>query len=168
MPASAKALTIQAFCLVLGAILAQVAGLSLAYSALYVVSFLVPAYLLAADDVRVHELGFGAAYLGIWLIARPAVDCALGQSPSPACIGGAIFDTFGSRIALVTYPQFLEGFGNVIDFLVNAAPYVMAKTFQEAFGVNWGTVALALSGTFLLHGTLALVAMDSLRKAVER
>lgn len=168
MPAAAKALTIQAFCLLAGAVLAALTGLSLVYSALYVVSFLVPAYLLAADDVVLNELGFGTAYLAIWLLAKPVADCALGGEIAPACVGGAIHEAFGPRIALVTYPQFFEGFANVIDFLVNALPFVMAKTFQAAFGVNWATVAAAIAGTFVLHATVALLAMESLRRSAGR
>lgn len=166
MPAAVKALILQAICLISGAVLAAITGLSLLYSALYVLSFLVPAYVLAGEE-RFNEIGFGAAYLAIWLAARPGVDCALGGSVTGACVGGGIYEAFGPRIALVTYPQFFEGFGNVVDFLVNALPYVMAKTFQGAFGVNWATVVAALAGTFLLHATVALVGMESLRRSLE-
>lgn len=167
MPAAVKALIFQAFCLISGAVLAAITGLSLLYSALYVLSFLVPAYWLAREE-RFNEIGFGAAYLAIWLAARPGVDCALGDGITAACVGGGIYEAFGPRIALVTYPQFFEGFGNVVDFLVSALPYVMAKTFQAAFGVNVATVVAALAGTFILHATVALVAMDSLRRSLER
>ncbi len=167
MPAPVNALIFQAICLITGAVLAAITGLSLLYSALYVLSFLVPAYWLAGEE-RFNEIGFGAAYLAIWLAARPVVDCALGGGVTAACIGGGIYEAFGPRIALVIYPQFFEGFGNVIDFVVNALPYVMAKTFQAAFGVNWPTVVAALAGTFILHATVALVAMDSLRGSLER
>jgi hypothetical protein len=177
IPAGARAIIWQFLCLGIGTFIFARMGWDFVYSLAYILSFLIPGFILARNDEGVDVLTGGAFFL-VWLLTYPIVRClvllngvsCLAHANAPVCrgIGSCFAQTvhfhYGEQIQRMDLAAFVSDMDNLIDLVLNLVPYALDKGLIWLFGLNWMVVVANLLVVFACHafaGRLAMEAMSS-------
>lgn len=162
---------IQFALLALGVILMEEFHLASLYDFAYMLSFLIPVFLLTEtnSDLRPYVIPFASCYFLIWLFTLPVIHClyfangsncagALGPAQCkiwPTCVIQSVHYAYGQQISQIGMRGFLND-DSIIQAVLDSVPYAIDKVILWGFGINWLTVCLDIIVMFSVHSSIAL------------